>query len=1016
MKHDLFFYPKKFLHNIQEGVSYGDFTKDAIILLLNEYLIEFGQPFFLVLENEIDAGTFYLYCEEFSPNRFVFFPSSFDNVPGFNLETNRLKKDALLKTKGGLEVCCITTNEALHEPLENNKKPIKKVSFRVGEKLDFSSMISSFSSFGYLKKKLAIKPGSFAVRGDVVDVFPSHFKNPFRLSFEFEKIEQISLYDPLTQLPTNKVNKLVLYDQKSSQTIEKTSLIKQTCFDVLFLKKDSGSFIIGKNKGGLVNKTDIKDLGFSSIKRTNRFKKVAQVGEKMSRRIFVGLGSVSKGSVFSKNFFNKKIKGHLSAGFYSKEFSVLVVAENELTNTTPERDRRNRGGGVLDFPSFSEMKVGDHIVHKTFGIGIYGGVVEVQGGGERVKIKYLDGAVVYVSLDQLSVLQRYVGSGKKPPLSKIGSKKWKREVVKAREAAQDIAVDVINSYSNKRIKKKFSYVDENELEGEPSASFPYIETKDQKQAIKDVLLDMSYEKPMDRLVCGDVGFGKTEVAIRAIFKAFLSNLLSVFLCPTTILADQHYITCKERLGRVGIKISLLSRFRSPKSQKKTIHRLKERKVDVLIGTHRILSKDVDLVGLGLLIIDEEHRFGVKHKEQIKNIKNGVDVLTLTATPIPRTLQQSLTGLKDITTILTPPKTRRPILTSVRYFNWDLIYTKIEYELNRSGQVYFLNNNIQSIPFYVDRLRSRFENNIVAGASGKMPPDRLEETILSFFDGKIDILVCTTIIESGLDVVNANTMIVKDSQNLGLSQLYQIRGRVGRGKHQAHCFLLIPKAPLEKDAQKRLLALEKNTSLGSGYNISMLDLEIRGSGSLFGYRQSGHISLVGFQMYCDLLSEELKKKDGDNEVFYSEPEVSIGANSNISKKYISTTALRIDYYYRIARARSLDEIQTIEEELLSGFGEVPEQTKTLFQVARIRVLYTTTPVEKINIHKNVVELVFNDVRPFVSLISKFEHKHMISLRFHDKKNTQLVVIKSFRDSFVLDVLFSFVYLFDSKKQA
>ncbi|MFL3007561.1 MAG: DEAD/DEAH box helicase, partial [Candidatus Neomarinimicrobiota bacterium] len=470
----------------------------------------------------------------------------------------------------------------------------------------------------------------------------------------------------------------------------------------------------------------------------------------------------------------------------------------------------------------------------------------------------------------------------------------------------------------KTTSRNFSYEKENDLDNVLSSSFSFVETPDQKKAFQDVFEDMNGETPMDRLVSGDVGFGKTEVAIRAIFKAFLSNKVSALLCPTTILADQHFITCRERLSQFGVSISLLSRFKTKKEQSETISLVKQGKIDVLIGTHRLLSKDVEISNLGLLVIDEEHRFGVTHKEKIRSFKNNVDVLTLTATPIPRTLQQALVGLKNLTTIKTPPISRKPINTYVKYFNWSLVFSHIQKEINRGGQVYFLYNDIKSIPFAVKKIKDRFPKKTVVGASGKMDSKNLENTVLGFFDGFIDVLVCTTIIESGLDVTNANTMIINNAQNFGLAQLYQIRGRVGRGKRQASCLLLIPpKKKLEKDSYNRLRAIEQNTALGSGHIISQKDLEIRGSGSLFGYKQSGHISVVGFEMYCDLLREEVNnKKNLKNKT--DQPVLVMNTEIEIPTSYIKKEQIRIDYYYQISKTRKNKDLEKVVKNLEAGF--------------------------------------------------------------------------------------------------
>ena len=558
----------------------------------------------------------------------------------------------------------------------------------------------------------------------------------------------------------------------------------------------------------------------------------------------------------------------------SESISTLFVSENEINSKRKTSDRwapiQEDKRVVIDRNSISNINHGDFVVHRDFGIGVYLGVKE-RNGKEVVSIEYQDAALVYVSLDQVNLVHKYIGAGKAPKVSSLGSKRWGAEVARAKKAAEDIALDVLRGYSNKNILRPFEYVKENDLDNILSRSFSFIETPDQKKAINKVYSDMNKPSPMDRLICGDVGFGKTEIAIRAIFKAYLSDKLSVFLCPTTILADQHYMTCHDRLTSLGLSVGLLSRFKSKAQQTQIIKDLFNRKIDVLVGTHRILSKDIVLTNLGLLIIDEEHRFGVKDKETIRRIREGVDVLTLTATPIPRTLQQSLVGLKDVSIMLTPPETRKPIITFVKYFDWSLVFSRVEFELSRSGQVYFLNNDISTIPSTVDRLRKRFPNNRIAGASGKMSSKDLEVVVLAFFNGEVDVLVCTTIIESGLDVTNANSIIIRDAQNLGLAQLYQIRGRVGRGYKQGYCHLLIPKKPLEKSAFRRLRSLEQNTALGSGYNISMEDLEIRGAGSIFGHKQSGHITTVGFQMYCDLLSIEIQKTKSEDGVVQKAPQ-------------------------------------------------------------------------------------------------------------------------------------------------
>jgi transcription-repair coupling factor (superfamily II helicase) len=506
---------------------------------------------------------------------------------------------------------------------------------------------------------------------------------------------------------------------------------------------------------------------------------------------------------------------------------------------------------------------------------------------------------------------------------------------------------------------------------------------------------MDKEAPVDRLVCGDVGFGKTEVALRAIMKSVLSKKQSVFLCPTTILADQHFITCTERLGPLGIKIGLLSRFKTKKEQLKTLSLLQKKEIDVLIGTHRILSQDVVIPELGILVVDEEHRFGVSHKEKIRSMKQQVDVITLSATPIPRTLQQSLVGIRDVSLIQTPPKSRKPIETTVRYFDWDTICIYIERELSRGGQVYFLHNRVDGLSFLTHKLQNAFPRVVVENIHGQMSSKELESKILSFFNGGIDILACTTIIESGLDVTNANCIIVNDAQNFGLSQLYQIRGRVGRGQNQAHCLLLVPRKQLEQRAHRRLKTLEQYTSLGSGYDISMKDLEIRGAGSLFGYKQSGHISSVGFEMYCDLLKSEvdLVMENGGDVRF---PNIAFSEDALINESYVENPTQRLEFYNHFSRAKTTDDLLKIKHELSDRFGSIPIETKNLLFISRARVLFKNTAVSKLSINEGGVVLVLDDIGPYLSLdklfsaLDSFSRVENVSHAFGKTKSGKLSV--------------------------
>ena len=921
---------------------------------------------------------------------------------------------------------CLTVvlvqKESLNEKSIERKAEKTTTTFSVGDTLDIGLVSEFLFDVGYKKSEIANEPGVYSLRGDVLDVFPYHFKNPFRVSFEFDKIENISLYNPNTQISIKPIKTLKLDDfKKASETVDNINLIEHSFFDLVYtVSCFDGVYSISKKDA-----KDSLDLGFRAIDvygktHTEKAKEIERFAETIHKKIFIG-GQTKKGaSHFKEGFFLDAVVGSISRCVASESTSTLFVSENEINSKRKTSDRwapiQEDKRVVIDRNSISNINHGDFVVHRDFGIGVYLGVKE-RNGKEVVSIEYQDAALVYVSLDQVNLVHKYIGAGKAPKVSSLGSKRWGAEVARAKKAAEDIALDVLRGYSNKNILRPFEYVKENDLDNILSRSFSFIETPDQKKAINKVYSDMNKPSPMDRLICGDVGFGKTEIAIRAIFKAYLSDKLSVFLCPTTILADQHYMTCHDRLTSLGLSVGLLSRFKSKAQQTQIIKDLFNRKIDVLVGTHRILSKDIVLTNLGLLIIDEEHRFGVKDKETIRRIREGVDVLTLTATPIPRTLQQSLVGLKDVSIMLTPPETRKPIITFVKYFDWSLVFSRVEFELSRSGQVYFLNNDISTIPSTVDRLRKRFPNNRIAGASGKMSSKDLEVVVLAFFNGEVDVLVCTTIIESGLDVTNANSIIIRDAQNLGLAQLYQIRGRVGRGYKQGYCHLLIPKKPLEKSAFKRLRSLEQNTALGSGYNISMEDLEIRGAGSIFGHKQSGHITTVGFQMYCDLLSIEIQKTKSEDGVVQKAPNVTTSFQPDISSDYIENMSLRIDYYYRIGSATSVEQLNKIEKELVDVFGPIPDKTKKLLLVASLKNRYKSTPVSQIDIQDSVLKIVvqpFNEEEQlvFLSRVGIYKHKTLESVRFKEVSGGLLGVFLNVSDSGnVFDLLFDFVHLFD-----
>jgi len=994
----------KFIH----GASISGMTREALAVFLYETTILYNNNIFIKLDNEERALSFYRVCNEYKDGCFLYFPSvkAHDVVPGFDIEDTRYRKESLLCLMDGGAFCCIVTERSIYERSIPRaiEKSILKFDFCVGDRCGPEETIEKLESAGYKRAVSVFDPGDYSSRGDVLDIYPIHFRNPFRISFNYDRIETVSIFDPLSQLTIKNIKTLSLKD------IRKTPQVTNN-IDLMGLYPGAEVFSVSRLVNGFVlshpEENECVDLGFSPVvlsgaSKKARLKKVSRLSKNVKDIFFIS-SETKKSRGFSKNIGARFISGSIGDGFLSDDLSLLVVSGRALFHIkNPDYKWRNAElsrGQLIDRNALSSLVDGDLLVHRSFGIGIYRGVVfqgSEKGSKESLEIEYNNNSRVFVSLDQLSRVHRYVGSQKTPKTSSLGSKRWKSEIRKARVAVNSVAKELLDLYSEKNKERPFLYVKENDVDNILSDSFSFIETPDQKKAISDVLSDMNGKKPLDRLICGDVGFGKTEVAVRAIFKAFLSDRVSVLLCPTTILADQHFITCKERLGALGVSVGLLSRFKSKREQKKTLKDLKNKKIDVLIGTHRVFSSDVKIPGLGLLIIDEEHRFGVAHKEKIRSFKKRLDVLTLTATPIPRTLQHSLVGLRDLSTILTPPKSRRPIFTTVRYFDWNLIFSYIDTELLRGGQVYFLHNDIKSIPYMAEKIRRRFPGSTTGEVSGKMSSGILEDTILSFFRGEIDVLVCTTIIESGLDVTNANCIIINNAQNFGLSQLYQIRGRVGRGAKQAQCLLLVPHRSLEEDAFRRLKTIEQNSSLGSGYNVSMKDLEIRGAGSIFGYKQSGHISAVGFEMYCEILKSEIDRVAGRKNTADS-PSIHLSDPAEISDAYIADRSFRIDYYYRISRVVSLGDLDVVEMELIDRFGPLPVSTQVLLGVARARVLFRGAPIKNIYIDSGSLVFSLSNIGRFknlnrlFSMVKSFKHGCIKNYRYEKTGDEKLNIV-------------------------
>jgi transcription-repair coupling factor (superfamily II helicase) len=652
--------------------------------------------------------------------------------------------------------------------------------------------------------------------------------------------------------------------------------------------------------------------------------------------------------------------GRISEGFQLKSFNQVFIAEHEIFGRTHKHWHRRKPRSQPFQRGLKDLKDGDFLVHIDYGIGLYQGTRELQtgvGGGEFLEIMYADDEKLYLPMEALGLVQKYVGSTETPPpLSKMGGAAWKRQKKKVRESIEEMAGDLLKLYASRKLASGHSYSHNTLLMREFADSFEYEETDDQLKAIEDVEADLEKDTPTDRLICGDVGYGKTEVAMRAAFKVVLDKKQVAVLVPTTILAQQHLHTFRERFRGYPVMIDMVNRFRTPREQKETLAQLKKSNVDIIIGTHRLLSKDVEFAALGLIIVDEEQRFGVKHKEKLKKLRNAVDILTLTATPIPRTLHFSLMGVRDLSVIETPPVDRLAVKTFIRKFDEKVIREAIMREIDRGGQVFFVHNKIRSIHSIAEMILRVAPGVKIDVAHGQLPEHQLEKVMKKFMDKEVDILLSTSIIESGLDIPSANTIIINRADQFGLAQLYQLRGRVGRYKHQAYAYLLIPgTGGLSVEARRRLCAIEELSELGAGFQLSARDMEIRGVGNMLGHNQSGHISSIGFDLYCKLVEDMVKDIRGEKIDSRIETELNLMVKGFIPKDYVPDLNQRLDFYRRIQVASNNDEGLAIASELVDRYGPHPEPVAKLLALLEIRIYCQQIHIFKIEVKKNEAHL-------------------------------------------------------------
>nr|WP_314460908.1 transcription-repair coupling factor [uncultured Clostridium sp.] len=681
--------------------------------------------------------------------------------------------------------------------------------------------------------------------------------------------------------------------------------------------------------------------------------------------------------------------GSIHRGFEYPMIKFLVITEGDMFGV--EKKKRKRKKTVYEgtrIQNFSDLSVGDYVVHEDHGLGIYRGIEKIEQDGvikDYLKVEYAENGNLYLPATRLDGIQKYAGAeAKKPKLNRLGGDQWNKTKTRVKGAVKEIAKDLVMLYAARQQTHGFRYSEDTVWQKEFEEMFPYEETEDQWDAIESTKADMESGKIMDRLICGDVGYGKTEIALRAAFKAVQEGKQVVYLVPTTILAQQHYNTFAQRMKDFPVRVDLMSRFKTSAQIKKTVEDLRKGMVDIVVGTHRVLSKDVQFKDLGLLIIDEEQRFGVTHKEKIKQLKENIDVLTLTATPIPRTLHMSLVGIRDMSVLEEPPVDRMPIQTYVMEHNDEMVREAIHRELSRGGQVYFVYNRVNNIDEVANHIAKLVPEAVVTFAHGQMHEHELERIMFDFVNGEIDVLVCTTIIETGLDISNANTMIIQDADRMGLSQLYQLRGRVGRSSRTAYAFLMYKRDKmLKEEAEKRLQAIREFTELGSGIKIAMRDLEIRGAGNVLGAEQHGHMEAVGYDLYCKLLNQavlELKGERKEEDTY--ETVVDCDIDAYIPTSYIKNEYQKLDIYKRISSIENEEEHMDMQDELMDRFGEMPKPVENLLKVAALKALAHSAYVTEVNINRQEIRLtMYRNAKLKVEGIPKIIEEYRGDLKFH-----------------------------------
>ena len=946
----------------------------------------------------------------------------------------RLRTLKLLAHGQSVPPLIVTCMPALMQPVPPRRQiAASSRLFRKGERLDVEPLLKWLTKQRFHASSAVELPGEYSLRGGILDIFPVDAEGPIRLELFDDEIDSIRKFDVATQRSLGSLDAFEL--TALAPTAEATAnLDEYLTEDTWVLEFEPEELAVAAEQfrarleqpekthtladvqawllrrpfatASTLTRGSLGTVCRLPVESVERFSgDVGKVRDEFERvagelQLFLVASTEAETTRLGELFGDTEVArrgqlhfvlGHLSQGFRWQQAGLVLISANELFQRGDvRRVARRHLGKALD--SFLDLREGDLIVHLSHGIGRYRGIELLDKNGqveEHLLIEFAEGARLYVPTSRIDLVQKYIGGSKsRPQLAKLGGQTWARQKKAVEQAVMDMAAEMLELQASRVARQGIAFGPDGEWQREFDASFPYEETPDQLLAIRDIKKDMQQSRPMDRLLCGDVGFGKTEVAMRAAFKAVDNGYQVAILVPTTVLAEQHFHSFCHRMAEFPIEIARLSRFCSSGEQHAILKKIAAGKVDIVIGTHRLASRDVQFHNLGLVVIDEEQRFGVEVKERLKTFRSEVDVLTMTATPIPRTLHMSLVGVRDISNLETPPQERVATETEVTRFNPELIRHAILRELNRGGQIYFIHNRVQDIEVLARRLNQIVPEASICIAHGQMPEDELEQVMIDFVAHRFDLLLATTIVESGLDIPNANTIFIDEADRYGLADLHQLRGRVGRYKHRAYCYLLLdPFKNITPNAAKRLHAIEEYSEMGAGFALAMRDLEIRGAGNLLGMQQSGHIATVGYEFYCQLLENSVRQLQKLPRQLSIDVEIDLPGEGFIPDDYVPDIRLKIDLYRRLRRASAYEELNDFRGELIDRFGPLPKPVDRMLALTELRMNAAAWQIAVIGIEGEFLVFTYSDRRRIEQLAAKLGGK---VLRIVDHRKAYLKI--------------------------